>query len=338
MKYIDREGIKDLPERNQYIESIHALIAKERENAREARVRYTLETPAQARREALRDMLGFPLTLEGEGIPTLEKKTLIYQDGGVRAYRMQLRTDAGLLLYGILLAPAVLKEKNALIVFQHGGWGYPEIIGGLVPPTNYRTLARDAVEDGVYVFCPQIPYWRADLIGSPYDGEKMDLALRRIGGSKAALCVYGLCSVLNYFLACPDIDEARVGMAGLSYGGMYTLLASALDERIRFALISCFFNDRGAYAFSDMVNDSQHMRFFDEEILTLLSPRPVFIETAREDEIFAFDSACTAIERYEYYRHALALGDACQFHFFDGGHAFSSDEEALRFLHTHTRA
>ena len=333
MSLSENISIKDLKERTEYVSGIEALIRDERQRARVRREKYTLTASQSDRREALRRLLGFPLSpaLPQKDI-AVRKKRLIGGEG-FEAYRMQLEIAEGLWMYGVLLEPKVKKEKNALVIFQHGGCGYPEIISGIVPPTNYHTLAQDVLSEGVYVFCPQIPYWQPEHIGSPYSREEMDLSLRRLGGSLAALCLYGIFRVLDYFLSRGDIDSERVGMAGLSYGGMYTLLASALDERIRFSLSSCFVNDRGKYLWQDMVYKNQENTFFDAELLTLVSPRPIFVEIAKDDEIFSYCGVNDVIDTYNLYKEKLSLNN-CRFHVFEGKHEFSTDGEGLRFLKT----
>jgi len=332
MPYLDYESLKDLKERSEYISGIHTLIDGERKKARTRRLEYTLTTPEDERREALRRALGFPLCPSLPKNEIAVRKTHLVSEDKFDACRMQLEIANGLWLYGILLEPKVKKEKNALVVFQHGGWGYPEIASGLVPPTNYHNIAQETLEDGVYIFCPQIPYWRPDVLGSDYSREEIDLSLRRLGGSLAALCVFGISRALDYFLSLPDIDPDRVGMAGLSYGGMYTLLSAALDTRIRFSLSSCFFNDRGKYVWQDMVYFGGENVFFDSEILTLVSPRPIFLEIAKNDEIFSFNGVEKAIDDYNKYKTALSLTDNAVFHVFNGRHEFATDGEGLNFL------
>ena len=41
--------------------------------------------------------------------------------------------------------------------------------------------------------------------------------------------------LLDYLDARPDVDSARIGMTGLSLGGMHTWLAAALDNRVAVA-------------------------------------------------------------------------------------------------------
>ena len=47
--------------------------------------------------------------------------------------------------------------------------------------------------------------------------------------------VWDIIMLLDYLDARPDVDSARIGMTGLSLGGMHTWLAAALDDRVAVA-------------------------------------------------------------------------------------------------------
>ena len=47
--------------------------------------------------------------------------------------------------------------------------------------------------------------------------------------------VWDIIVLLDYLETRPDVDGARIGMTGLSLGGMHTWLAAALDDRIAVA-------------------------------------------------------------------------------------------------------
>ena len=47
--------------------------------------------------------------------------------------------------------------------------------------------------------------------------------------------VWDIVMLLDYLDARPDVDSARIGMTGLSLGGMHTWLAAALDDRVAVA-------------------------------------------------------------------------------------------------------
>ncbi len=332
MEHLYPGALYELPERGDYVKGTALFFSKAFAAAKERRKEYTLTHTQEERRAAFRAMLGFPLSPTPEKNEILVRKKVLMEDERFTAYSMQLEIMEDLWLYGVLLEPSVKHEKNAFVVFQHGGLGIPEMISGLVPPTNYHDLAQNVLSDGVYVFCPQLFHWSVEDWGTPYSGAHIDGAFRMLGGSKTAFGVYGIERVIDYFSSLPEIDTTRIGMAGLSYGGMYTLVSAALDTRIRFAVSSCFVNDRALYPWSDWCYFGQAEKFFDAEIMTLISPRPFFAEVATRDNLFSVDGFRSVESDYSFYKEKLSLADNCRFHVFEGGHEFGTDGENLRFL------
>lgn len=73
-------------------------------------------------------------------------------------------------------------------------------------------------------------------IDRPYHGQRPgdpDLAIRQKGlGRVWGEYVYDLSCALDYAESRPEVDGTRMGMLGLSLGGMEVLLLGALDERL----------------------------------------------------------------------------------------------------------
>ena len=332
MAYLESGSLFELPERNEYLQSSNAFFASCLAQAQRNRYDYTLSHSEEERRQALRAMLGFPLCPSPEKNDIRVKQRLLVEADRFKAYSMQLEIIEGVWFYGILLEPAAKKEKNALVIVQHGGLGISEMVSGLIPPTNYHDLAQNILSDGVYVFCPQLFHWSVENWGTAYNGSHMDGLLRMLGGSKTAYGVYGIERVLDYFSARSDIDPERIGMAGLSYGGMYTLVTAALDTRIRFAMSSCFVNDRTKYTWSDWCYPGQAERFLDAEIITLISPRPFMAEAGSRDHLFNPEGFRSVADDVKKYQEAMSMPDTCRFHVFEGTHEFGTDGENLRFI------
>lgn len=332
MDYIDREKMKDNPIRTDFVAQTDAFLRKSYKEAEARRMAYTLSVRKGKRRKELRRQLGFPLyPSPAKNVLRAEKKELCKTES-FTAYYLKIEFIKDVWLPGVLLEPAVMKEKNALIIAQHGGLGTPEMITNLIAPTNYHTFAKDCVRDGVMVFAPQLFYWDKAW-GSPYDGTHIDVALRQLGGSKTAFCIYGITRAIDWFLEEGNVDENKIAMIGLSYGGMYTLLTTAVDTRIRTAVSSCYFNDREIYAWDDWSYKNQANTFFDPEILTLVSPRRILIEVGEKDNLFAVENLPVQEEKMAYYRRELHLPDFYRFHICkEGGHAFGTDGENIRFL------
>lgn len=332
MKRIDIEKTKNKPQRAEYNDGITAWLNNEFEKAKQRRIEYTINTPEEERRIELKKQLGFPLWNSPEKNEITVKSEILAEDEKFTAYDMQLEVLEGVHFYGIYFKPKTKKKNLPFVILQHGGAGIPELVSGLVSPDNYHDFGKNLIESDYCVFAPQLLLWNVERYGSPFDMGKFDIAMKQLGGSKTAFEVYCLTRVIDYFETQPEIDPNRIGMAGLSYGGMYTLLTTAADTRIKVAVSSCFVNDRRQYAWGDWIYQNQANTFFDPEILTLVSPRHIFVEIATKDEIFDHKNYFKIKEEYELYKEKLNLPDNCVLHLFEGLHEFALDGKNLEFI------
>ena len=99
-----------------------------------------------------------------------------------------------------------------------------------------------------------------------------------------------------------ELDPTRVGCMGISGGGMVTLFAAALDERIRVALVSGYLN-----TFKDSIGSLSHCvdnyvpgilnwcEMYD--VAGLVAPRPLFAEFGERDPIFPLAASQESVAR-----------------------------------------
>jgi len=88
-----------------------------------------------------------------------------------------------------------------------------------------------------------------------------------------------------------DLDQSRIGCMGISGGGTVTVFATALDLRIRAALVSGYLN-----TFRDSIGSLAHcidnyvpgiLNWAEmHDIAGLIAPRPLFVESGEKDNIF----------------------------------------------------
>jgi dienelactone hydrolase len=94
---------------------------------------------------------------------------------------------------------------------------------------------------------------------------------------------------LSALISQPEIDGARVGVCGHSYGGTTALYHAAVDERCRFACVS-----GAGGTFKARQQKGTGLNMFElvsgiagildtEDLLRAILPRPVFIVSATED-------------------------------------------------------
>lgn len=327
------------PFRTEYQNSIERLVCKRREQFD----KISLENAARFKngdklRNEFTELLGWPLTEYSFSVPNV-RKIKVAESGGITVYRIQIEALPDFWFYGILF---VREDGIArpLVIAQHGGDGTPELCSSLEPngSSNYNDMSERLLRQDVNVFAPQLLLWSVKKY-FPESGKEdlqrhqLDNRLKQCGGSITALEIYCLRKSLDWLCVQPFVIPDKIGMAGLSYGGFYTLYTAAADTRIKAALSCSFFNDRGIYCWNDWVFQSKQS-FFDPEVAMLCCPRPLFIAVGENDPLFLADSARAEAERLRALSvSAYGSADWFSFYSFDGGHEFiKNDELLLRFI------
>ena len=310
-----------------YLDGIERLIKKRESEARERRreyVRDIFSRPDSYRRDLCR-MLGWPLVGEArEGAPRVSK-TLLSEEAGYNIYRMQIEVLDTLTLSGLYFEMTG-EGKRPLVLVQHGGRGTPEAISGVYgTTTNYNGMLERVIAYGTHAFAPQLLLWdkKYDV---EFDRQNIDARLKRVGGSVTALEVYSLERTLDYFETLENV--CCFGMVGLSYGGFYTLMLSAIDERIRSAISCAFFNTRDSYPWNDWCWFGAAEHFDDAEIAALVYPRRLCIELGRDDPLFSFPGGESSYERLLEMSRDVGT-DWLDFIPFDGNHEFCKFDEPI---------
>lgn len=317
--------------RSEYHKGLDALLQKlQKEAGEQCKETHDLlcSHPEQFR-EQIRQNLGWPLT-QPRRISSEVKKQFVASDDQAGIYRMQLEIQPGLWMYGILFLQHA-DQPLPLIVSQHGGFGTPELCSSFIDSANYNDMTRRILQKGVHVFCPQLFLWHWQLFGErEYDRRAMDDQLKRVGSSITAIEIDGLQQYVDFLQTLPQVLPDRIGMIGLSYGGFYTMLLSALDTRIQACMSSSFFNSAQAHKeFSDCAWAGSETYFRDAEIAALVYPRKLWIEVGDQDELFPSRSAQ---EEYARLRNIRSNWEGLSFRVFSGVHEFSKDDAGIDFV------
>lgn len=319
--------------KGQYLDGFEKIIKRREIELAEKRDTYCkdiFENQEQFR-DDLKNMLGWPLTEEKcNNIPNVITEKLS-EENGFTIYRMQFEILDNVYMTGLYFKTAT--EKRPLVIAQHGGVGSPERVAGFYGSTaNYNDMIDRILQFDCNVFAPQVLVWDSGTYNEynvSYDRRAVDGRLKRVGSSVAAVEVYGITRIIDYF------DEqdyiGNIGMIGLSYGGFYTLFTTAIDTRIKAAISCSFFNKRDEYAWADWTWNSSAEKFSDAEIACLIYPRKFCIEVGDKDETFNVSGALSEIKRLE---------DLCKdkkeewlkFIVFDGRHEFCRDDEPIKNL------
>ena len=147
---------------------------------------------------------------------------------------------------------------------------------------------------------------------------------------------------LDYLQSRPDVNGSRLGCMGCSFGGTMTTYVSALDRRIRAAVIVCYLS-----TLTDALNDrgrgntcgSQFMFGLRghgdiSDVAGLIAPRPCMAQIASDDNCFIAADAKSAFNHIEQIYAAAGRPDNLELDYFEGGHEVDV-EPGLAFLKQH---
>jgi dienelactone hydrolase len=294
-------------------------------------------------RQRLRLLLGWPLDTLGVAhreLPSAVSEIVLNNDVAI-VERLFVESPDGIVTYGVLLIPKV-QHDGSLAIVQHGGQGTPEMICGLTGNSeNYNDVASRLIARGVAVFAPQLRIWRDHPdFGPPIMRTHAESAMRQVGGSMAAFEATQLIHAIDYLLGRAEFAPNRLGMIGHSYGGFYTLLTAALDDRVRAAVCSCFLNNRLVtdYAWNDWSwRGSAHM-FLDAELAAMCAPRPLWFDAAKQDQLIRVTDARAEYERARRWYQDLGASERLVFHTFEGRHEFDPEDAAIDWFCEQVRA
>jgi dienelactone hydrolase len=248
-------------------------------------------------------------------------------------------------VYGVLLVPkGEAKGKRPAVIAIHGMMGSPESVCGLAEKDDYhQRFGARLAEAGFVVFAP--------LDITTVKGRMwLDRKAKMVGHRLQGLEQFKVRRVVDYLQSRPEVDGARIGVYGISWGGRTAMNAAALDRRLAACVVSGHFMD----STPKMVTPSPHystyieaeydypwferhaVEFSDADICSLICPRALLIENGRQDRVAYWEMAKKAFEPVQGYYRKLGVGEKAVFHVFEGGHVVHGDE-AIRFLRAQLR-
>jgi dienelactone hydrolase len=251
-------------------------------------------------------------------------------------------TRPGLDAFGYLLIPGNLKTPAPAVVCLPGhGRGVDEIVGidddgkDRDHPDGYQhDFAVQAAGQGFVTLA-------LEMLGF---GHRRDPAARG-GGASASSCqpaagaalllgesmpawrAADTMRALDLLAGLPEVDAHRLGLVGISGGGTVALYTAALDPRVRATVLSgsfCTFRD-SIYSISHCIDNYVPgiLRDFEmADLVGLIAPRFVFVESGTRDPIFPRDGVQAAIDHAQAIYQALGAPGHLDHAFFEADHQF----------------
>ncbi len=286
-------------------------------------------------RENLRRKLKEILKIPDERVPLNPEVVEEFERDGVIIRKVIYDVEENFSVPAYLLLPADIKGKAPAILALHGhGRGKVDVVGIVrdeieyqryIAPYNYD-YAYQLAKRGYIVLAPD-----GRAFGElSKDGVSCDWAFKAaimLGKTVVGMRVWDAMRSLDYLEQLPEVDVARIGCIGLSWGGTWTAYTAALDERIKVAVISGYFSD-----FVDMLVERpccicQYLpgilTIADfPDIVGLIAPRPLLIEYGRRDPLYTYSRVLRAYERLRRIYSLLKAEDKLEIDIFEGGHMF----------------
>jgi dienelactone hydrolase len=281
---------------------------------------------------------GFPPTHGALNAETLEVRDF----SGYRREKFIFESRPGLAVLGYLLTPADAKPPYRTMICVPGhGRGVDDIVGvddqgrDRTAKDGYQhDFARQVAEHGLAAVaiepmafgCRRGTQAKKEGLGhsscQPVAGAALLLGQTMIGWR-----VFDVMRTIDWIETRKELDASRVGCMGISGGGTCTTFSSALEPRIKAAMISGYLN-----TFRDSIFSLSHcMDNYVPGILNwaemydiagLIAPRPLFAESGTKDDIFPIEASRASFARVRKVYEILGAPDHCQHEVFEGEHSF----------------
>jgi len=305
---------------------------------------FSATTPAAAKRwqqrarpRLIERLGGFPAKRAPLAAEVLESKDL----GTYTREKIVFDTRENLSTIGYLLLPKnAPRPLPAVVCFSGHGRGLADILG-MADDGSQRAernvgyakeYALQCVEHGYATFAvEQLAF-----------GTRRDDAARRAGpgveSCRPAACaalllgqtmagwrVWDAMRSIDYLATRPEVDVARVATLGASGGGTTSLLTAAVDQRVKAAVVSAYFN-----TFRDSIVSISHcpdnyvpgllqdMEMYD--LSGLVAPRALFVESGRNDRIFPIAGSERAAGKAREIYQAYGAVERFGYEIHEGGH------------------
>ncbi len=232
------------------------------------------------------------------------------------------------------------QRPGILALHGHGPFGHDAVVGidstperaGNIEAANYD-FGLQLVRLGYVVVAPCFsPFGRRLDLPEAYNGNdacavafvRMQLLGRNLMSENLRDALWAL----ELLARQSAVDSDRIGCVGLSYGGRMTMLAAAVEPRIRVAVISGALNvmqERIGLRYSCGAQVIPGLLEFGDvpEIAGLIAPRPALWEVGQRDGLMVKDWIPEAWERILRVYRALGAEEQLLRDSFDGAHRWN---------------
>jgi dienelactone hydrolase len=251
-----------------------------------------------------------------------------------------LRLPLGRIRAEALLAfPKNTRGRIPLVIAQHGIDSTPERVFGAGDSGNlYHDYGHALLSAGYAVLAP--------FNLSTVDRRNRVERLAKLAGfSLPGIEFARMQALLSEVLKDRRIDRERVGMWGISLGGLATMFWMPLEPRIRCGIVCAWFNhrrnkmavpDERYSCFLDTKEEHAFFRdwlteFTDSDVASLICPRPLMVQHGKKDHIAWWPQVVEEFEAGKQHYRKLGVEDRIALDLHDGVHEIGL-ESGMAFL------
>ena len=279
-------------------------------------------------------------------------------DSGIKREHIYIDTEEDVTMPLYILHPEKETKGTFIALAGHNGAGKESVAGIDTNPLVKEKIEKYNYDYGLFlsrlgytVICPDPRGFgeRREKAMQGDEGEKylkssckeLSQSALALGFTLQGLLVWDIMRLIDYLTERDDINTEDLGVIGFSGGGMQALYASALDQRIRKVMISGYY-----YGFEDSLLElnsncpcnyvpSLFTLFDMGDIASLITPRPIAIQSCLQDHLEGHRGMENVMEQLEILKKSYALFNKSVFHDTpEGDHAFHKErvEEILAFF------
>ena len=151
-----------------------------------------------------------------------------------------------------------------------------------------------------------------------------------LGMSWPGLVAWDDMRTVDYLISRPEVDPARIGCVGVSFGGWRSLFLSALDTRIAAGCVVGFMSTIRSMLRRHVDTHSWvhfvpglHRHLDLPDVVSLNAPRPLLVQQCRRDGLFPLDGMEAAVKTIGDVYARAGIADRFTSRFYDVPHEFN---------------
>ena len=297
-------------------------------------------------RAKLRTLVG----LTPDRVPLDVRETERVDLGTVIRRKIYVRSEVDYWIPAYYFVPKLSSESSPALICLHGHSGILPYIREGDAAQRKRGREHDLdyavylAEHGYVTIAPILRGWNEtaleqDQAQGTHSCHRVTMDAFLLGATPVGLRCWDASRLVDFLETEDRVDTRRIGVTGLSGGGTVGLFFSALEDRIKLAMIGGYYN-----TFKDSIYSIHHcicncvpdiMRWGEmREIAAVFAPKPMLVISGTKDRIFPIAATRRAYADLQKVYKQLGAVQSLDRDFFDGPHAWSH-RKTLPFLKEH---